>query len=895
MQVNLRIAVWNANGITSKINEIDYYMRDKFIDIFLISETHLTARSYVKIKGYDFICTNHPDGKAHAGAGLFIKSTLQYEIAKDFQENYIQSVGVKVICNNIPINIYSIYSPPRHSIKLEEYENFFKNLGVRFIVGGDYNAKHPWWGSRLANPKGKQLYKCLLKNNFCSLSGNEPTYWPSDPTKIPDLLDFIVYNGISRHSLDILNDVGLNSDHTPFIVNYNTNVKLAPGSVKLLRRNSNLNFFSEYIENNLNLNTRIDTTDDLDDTVEYFTTLIHQAALLSTPNKVNYNNVGRKVQASAAVRNMIRESRRLRRVWHRTRNPRDKTIWNLAIKLCSEMLANERNDSINSYLKALKPQNKDKEYELYKATKFLKRPSKRNVPIKSSDGTWCKTDKEKSTAFAAHLEDTFKPHSTNTNDGDIRNFLDVACQMHVPIKHISPLETKKEINLLNNNKSTGYDNIDAFTLKHLPPKAITFLTLIFNSILRLQHFPSQWKCAEIIMVLKPNKSENLLSSYRPISLLSIVSKLFEKLFLKRLTPFLNENNIIPDHQFGFRSKHGTPEQCHRVIQVITKSFEEKNYCSAVFLDIQQAFDKVWHEGLLYKIKTTFPAPFYIFFLSYLKNRCFYVKVNNDISKICQINAGIPQGSVLGPVLYTLFTYDMPTHDDITTATYADDTAFLSSNCLPSQASSILQEQLDSLHLWLTKWNIVINTEKSKHITFALRRETCPPVYLNNKEIPRSEIVKYLGLHLDRRLTWRAHITAKRKQLDMRFKKMYWLLGRKSQLSLNNKVLLLKTILKPIWTYGIELWGTASDSNIEILQRFQSKALRSITNAPYYITNKSLHNDLSMPFIKSEIKRYSSNYLARLSNHTNVLAIALLDETDEIRRLKRNHILDLPFI
>ena len=467
--------------------------------------------------------------------------------------------------------------------------------------------------------------------------------------------------------------------------------------------------------------------------------------------------------------------------------------------------------------------------------------------------------------------------------------------MDLPIKHITPKETKMEISALNNKKSPGYDKIDAHTIKLLPPKAVLFLTLIYNSMLRLQHFPSQWKCAEIIMIYKPNKPENLVSSYRPISLLPIFSKIFEKLLLKRLKPYLQKYNIVPDHQFGFRSKHGTPEQCHRVIKVITDSFENKKYCSAVFLDIQQAFDKVWHEGLLYKLKKLLPSTFYLFFLSYLKNRSFYVRVNNDFSKICTIQAGIPQGSVLGPVLYTLFTHDLPTRDDVTIATYADDTAFLSSSETPSEASGSIQQQLDCFHHWLTKWNIKVNTQKSSHVTFTTRRGNCPSLFLNGIAIPNDNIVKYLGLHLDRRLTWKAHITAKRKQLDIKFKKMYWLFGHKSELSLDNKVLLYKTILKPIWTYGIELWGTASNSNIEILQRFQSKVLRSITKAPFYVTNKNLHQDLKIPFIKEEIRKFSSSYLGRLSNHTNVLAITLLDETEEVRRLKRKHVLDLPFI
>lgn len=295
------------------------------------------------------------------------------------------------------------------------------------------------------------------------------------------------------------------------------------------------------------------------------------------------------------------------------------------------------------------------------------------------------------------------------------------------------------------------------------------------------------------------------------------------------------------------------------------------------------------------MKNILPAPFYLFFKSYLSSRSFYVKVNDDFSNILQIKAGIPQGSVLGPVLYTIFTSDMPTVGDITVATYADDTAFLYSNESPTEASRIIQIQLNSVQHWLTKWNIKVNTQKSKHVTFTLRRDNCPSVFLNGTELPSATEVNYLGLHLDRRLTWKEHIKAKRKQLDIKFKQMYWLLGPKSQLSLENKILLYKTILKPIWTYGIQLWGTASNSNIEILQRFQSKTLRSIANAPWFVTNNTLHNDFKIPTVKCEIKKVSCSYLERLSNHINPLAITLLDETNTIRRLKRNHVLDLPFI
>jgi hypothetical protein len=120
--------------------------------------------------------------------------------------------------------------------------------------------------------------------------------------------------------------------------------------------------------------------------------------------------------------------------------------------------------------------------------------------------------------------------------------------------------------------------------------------------------------------------------------------------------------------------------------------------------------------------------------------------------------------------------------------------------------------------------------------FTLKKNTCPPVQLNNKQLTQPEEVKDLGIHLDRKLAWRKYISTKRKQLDLKLRKLYWIIGRKSQLSLENKLLVYKGILKPIWTYGVQLWGSASDSNIETLERFQSKVLRIFTDAQWYVPN-----------------------------------------------------------
>ena len=228
------------------------------------------------------------------------------------------------------------------------------------------------------------------------------------------------------------------------------------------------------------------------------------------------------------------------------------------------------------------------------------------------------------------------------------------------------------------------------------------------------------------------------------------------------------------------------------------------------------------------------------------------------------------------------------------ATYADDTALLTCNKSLEDASKSLQESVKEIEKWLKKWNIKVNTQKSINITFALRKGECQKIELNGMEIPQSNCVKYLGMHIDKRLTWKDHIKMKRKQLTIKTKKMQWLLGPQSALSLENRLLIYKVILKPVWTYGIQLWGTASNSNLEVLQRYQSKTLREICRAPWFVTNQVIHRDLNIPFIKEEVNKFSTGYLDRLSNHTNTLAISLLDDSFEIIRLKRHHILDLPF-
>jgi hypothetical protein len=259
-----------------------------------------------------------------------------------------------------------------------------------------------------------------------------------------------------------------------------------------------------------------------------------------------------------------------------------------------------------------------------------------------------------------------------------------------------------------------------------------------------------------------------------------------------------------------------------------------------------------------KLKKKHLPSFFPLLESYLRNRQFRTRVKGEVSPLFPIKSGVPQGSILGPTLYLLFTSDLPQEPVIKTGTFAGDTVILTCHSNVLRASSCLQKCLIILQRWLQKWKTKINESKSTHLTFTLRTDPSPKLYLNNVEIPPATTVKYLGLHLDTKLTWKDHIIKKRKQLDIRHKELYLLLGRKSNQSVDNKHLLYKSIITPIWTYGIKLWGCASISNIAVIQWCQTKILRAIVDAPRYVTNDMIHKDLGIPTVQEVIhERVSS--------------------------------------
>ena len=884
MAKSLRLAVWNANGIINHKEELQFFLQDQLIDVMLISESHLTDKSYLKIPGYKFYHANHPDNTAHAGSAILIKSTINHYQLHNYVKDHLQATSIRIKTLPYEITVSAIYCPPRHhNIRKQDFLDFFRTLGPKYIIGGDFNCKHIIWGSRLTTTRGRVLAKAIREMKCSPLSTGTPTYWPTDPGKVPDLLDFFLTRGISNSYLEVEPNYDLSSDHTPVIATLSTTLITAPKTPKLHTAKTNWQDYRNIIEARIQLNISLKTPEEIEEGTQELIQTLQEAAKQATPP--SHTPQKRVNNIPFDIKKLVIEKRKARKKWHRSHSPMDKTIFNRLTNKLKKKLNDIRNISFCEYVSSLNRYDNS----IWRPIKTSSKPPQVNPPIRKqtpSPGPWARSNQEKADLFAEYLADVFTPND-NTADQTVTDYLATNLATSANIRLLTPKQIKTAISHLTIRKAPGIDQVSPTMLKELPHKGIVMLTYIFNAILRLQYWPKQMKIAEIILIPKPGKNPNDVSSYRPISLLSTLSKLLEKLMLPKLEPLLD---TIPQHQFGFRHSHSTIQQCHRVVHEINKSLENKKYCSSVFLDISQAFDKVWHDGLLYKLKLHLPS-YVKLFQSYLCERQFRTKVQGATSNTFPIKSGVPQGSVLGPVLYLVYTSDLPTTENTLTGTFADDTVILASHEDPTIASARLQHHLHLLEAWTTKWKIKINETKSAQVTFTLRKDQCPPLFFNNILIPDLPSIRYLGMHMDAKLTWREHIVKKRKQIDLKFKQLYWLLGRKSPLSLENKVLVYKVAIKPIWTYGIELWGCASNSSIAILQRCQSKILRTMADAPWYVSNSTLHNDLGIPFIKEVVHERSSTHHNRLEIHPNALLQPLLQKYNT-RRLKRRIPIDL---
>lgn len=401
---------------------------------------------------------------------------------------------------------------------------------------------------------------------------------------------------------------------------------------------------------------------------------------------------------------------------------------------------------------------------------------------------------------------------------------------------------------------------------------ILSLTKILNSCLRHCYFPISWKKAITITLPKPGKNINEPGNYRPIALLSSISKVYEKIILEELRRHLTDK--IRPEQSGFRANHSTTQQLVSLVDKLSNKLNNREHIATLFLDVEKAFDRVWHEGLIYKMQQM-DIPLHLIKLieSFLTGRTFSVRSDDMLSSPRKVLAGVPQGSCLAPTLYLIYTNDIPVNLKAEVSLFADDTMFCTHDRNPNRAVIQLQKQTELASKWFEKWRLRINTFKSVAVLFG-RKKTIKirKINLNNYPIEWSKTAKYLGVSIDRKLNFCTHVDSMIKRAVSVRGMLYPILNKKSPIPMKTKINILKLYIIPRLTYAGAAWAPfISTSQWRRIEAVQTTTLRLITGYPKYVRNKVLLNSLSCKPIKNSIKNQSRAmfYKNEKSSHKHI--------------------------
>ena len=389
------------------------------------------------------------------------------------------------------------------------------------------------------------------------------------------------------------------------------------------------------------------------------------------------------------------------------------------------------------------------------------RTQNHDIPPLLEDGSVLTDDQEKATL----LNDYFARQST-LDIPDARlpppNTADTSPATTLEQITTNEHEVLQILNSLNPNKSTGPDGLPVKFLKLTALLIAKPLSQLFNKSLSQGIYPEELKKANIKPIFKNKGSPSDPTCYRPISILSAVSKVFEKIVYKNLYRHITDNALLTEKQSGYRKYHSTEIQLHYLTHNLYASLDTGLDFTAIYLDISKYFDKIWNRGLLHKCQTEFgiSGTLLHWLKSYLSNRTQRVQIRNSFSRPSKINAGCPQGSVLGPILALMYLNDLSnrTYNDI--LFFADDTSIFASHSSQTllETEQTLQHDLDEIHKYGQKWAITFNSEKTIQQTFSLKSSNQQPnLVFANTPIPTRETHKHLGMTFSVDLRFHEHV------------------------------------------------------------------------------------------------------------------------------------------
>ena len=396
------------------------------------------------------------------------------------------------------------------------------------------------------------------------------------------------------------------------------------------------------------------------------------------------------------------------------------------------------------------------------------------------------------------------------------------------------------IEVLDPRKASGPDKISHKMLKICPGLIAIPLKIILNQSLKQCKYPSQWKIANVTAIFKKGDS-SLPSNYRPISLISCVGKLMERVIYKYVYNYLSQNKLIYEYQSGFLPKHSTVHQLIEMYNSILNSLEKKELSCFVFCDFSKAFDRVWHRGLIHKMKSYgIKGNLLLWFQNYLQGRKQKVVVKDSESTLSNISSGVPQGSVLGPLMFLIYINDIGQNLLSLGRLFADDTSLGYSSDDEITIKNVIDHDLSELSNWSSRWLMSFNPDKTEIMLFSnVEIQNNLTLSFNGKCIPVTNSHKHLGVTFSSDGKWNEHIdnivSSVTKHLNVLRKLKY-------KINRCNLEKLYIVFIRPLLEYACEVWDNCGVSNLEKLEKLQTEAARIVTGLPIFCKLEYLYDE-----------------------------------------------------